>query len=219
MTILVIGEDSTMAECGNKFGDRHQLLHVRSHHDARPLFARASLILDFIIDDDPSQLQFYTGCKVPVFLNSVKTTLQQLIAGAGLEEVKFFGFNGLPTFVNRPVLELAIAREADREDVASICAGLDTGFEIVDDRPGMVSARVICMIVNEAYCSVEDGTALPSDIDVAMRLGTNYPRGPVEWGRAIGLRNVCDVLGALYRETQNERYRTCDLLSEEARQE
>jgi 3-hydroxybutyryl-CoA dehydrogenase len=219
MTIVIIGEDKAVAECRKKFGDKHQLLHFRSHHDGRPVFAGSSVVLDFIIDEDPSQLQFYSGCPVPVFLNSVKSTLQQLIAVPGLDGVKFFGFNGLPTFVDRPLLELVVANETDRPEISRICGELGTEFEIVADSPGMVSARVICMIINEAYCAIEDGTALPADIDVAMKLGTNYPRGPVEWARAIGLRNVCDVLSSLYRQTQNERYRICELLSEEARQE
>jgi 3-hydroxybutyryl-CoA dehydrogenase len=223
MTILIIGEAGALAECAKKFGNDHQLLHFPSHHEARSSFARSSIILDFIIDEDLSQLQFYAGCKAPVFLNSVKSTLQHLTSGMGapadLQDVRFFGFNGLPTFVDRQVLEVTVVREGDRNELEGICKELGTAYEIVADRPGMVTARVICMIINEAWCTIGDGTALPAAIDVAMKLGTNYPRGPVEWGRMIGLRNVTDVLGALYRETGDARYSICDLLAEEARQE
>jgi 3-hydroxybutyryl-CoA dehydrogenase len=121
--------------------------------------------------------------------------------------------------VNRHLLEVSLISETDRAALAEIASALGTPFEVTADQPGMVSARVVCMIVNEAFCTIEDGTATPANIDVAMKLGTNYPHGPVEWGRKIGLRNVCDVLSALYRETSDDRYMACELLRQEANRE
>ncbi|AKT50590.1 3-hydroxyacyl-CoA dehydrogenase NAD-binding domain-containing protein [Arsenicicoccus sp. oral taxon 190] len=57
-------------------------------------------------------------------------------------------------------------------------------------------ARTVAMLVNEAVAVVARGEAAPEDVDTAMRLGTNYPRGPIEWGREIGL----DVVGAQLEE-------------------
>ncbi len=49
-------------------------------------------------------------------------------------------------------------------------------------------------IVNEAVCVVQNEIATPEDVDLAMRLGTNYPRGPIEWGREIGGDRVRRIL-------------------------
>lgn len=217
MKILVIGEPTHFKECRARFGDL-TIHEARSHHEARPAFAQCQLVFDFIIDEDPSQLHVYSACKVPVFLNSVKSSIRQLIRG-DTTGARFYGFNGLSTFFNRPVLEVAVNNEADRESLAAISASLNMPFEIVADKPGMVSARVVSMIINEAFCTIEEGTASADDIDLAMKLGTNYPHGPVEWGRQIGLKNVCDVLDALYNETGNQRYTICNLLREEANRE
>jgi 3-hydroxybutyryl-CoA dehydrogenase len=70
----------------------------------------------------------------------------------------------------------------------------------------------VCQIVNETAFAVTAGVASGEDIDTAMRLGFNYPRGPVEWAEAIGLDNVLAVLDGLWSERREERYRAAPLL-------
>jgi 3-hydroxybutyryl-CoA dehydrogenase len=217
MKILAIGETTHFNECKARFGGV-DVLEARSHQEAMSVFNQCVAVFDFIIDEDTSQLYVYSACPVPVFLNSAKSSLQQIVKG-DIGAAQFFGFNGLPTFFNRPVLEVVLRRDTDRDLLAGISTRLDLPYEIVPDRPGMVSARIVSMIVNEAFSAMEDGTASPGDIDLAMKLGTNYPRGPVEWGRQIGLKNICDVLDALYAETGSQRYTICNLLREEAKRE
>ena len=54
--------------------------------------------------------------------------------------------------------------------------------------------------------------AQAEDIDQAMRLGTNYPLGPLRWADQIGLDEVLAVLEGLQRETGDDRYRPAPLL-------
>jgi 3-hydroxybutyryl-CoA dehydrogenase len=75
-----------------------------------------------------------------------------------------------------------------------------------------ISARVLAMIVNEAASAVEEGVAAPQSIDTAMRLGTNYPSGPLEWGERIGLPHVVHTLDALHDAVPDGRYRVIPLL-------
>jgi 3-hydroxybutyryl-CoA dehydrogenase len=88
-------------------------------------------------------------------------------------------------------------------------------IEVVGSRVGLITPRVICMIINEAYYTVQEGTANREDINQAMRLGTNYPKGPFEWCDAMGLQNVYEVLEAMYSDTKDERYKICSLLKQE----
>lgn len=78
--------------------------------------------------------------------------------------------------------------------------------------PEQVAARVLATIVNEAASAVEDGVATPEAIDTAMRLGTNYPSGPLEWGERIGLAHVVHTLEALHDAVPDGRYRVIPLL-------
>jgi 3-hydroxybutyryl-CoA dehydrogenase len=71
------------------------------------------------------------------------------------------------------------------------------------------------MIINEAYYTVQEGTASREDIDLAMKLGTNYPYGPFEWCQRIGIKYIFELLTAVYEDTKDERYRICPLLKKE----
>jgi 3-hydroxybutyryl-CoA dehydrogenase len=75
-----------------------------------------------------------------------------------------------------------------------------------------IAARMLATIVNEAASAVEDGVATPDAIDTAMRLGTNYPSGPLEWGERIGLPHVLHTLEALHASVPDGRYRVVPIL-------
>ncbi len=70
------------------------------------------------------------------------------------------------------------------------------------------------MIINEAYFALQDEVSSKDEIDTAMKLGTNYPHGPFEWSKKIGLKNIYGLLSKLV-ETNN-RYEPAGLLKKEA---
>lgn len=72
--------------------------------------------------------------------------------------------------------------------------------------------RTIACLINEAASAVMEGVATPADIDQAMKLGTNYPHGPLAWADLIGLDTVLGVLTGLFNEFGEDRYRPCPLL-------
>jgi 3-hydroxybutyryl-CoA dehydrogenase len=82
----------------------------------------------------------------------------------------------------------------------------------VKDAAGLTFPRILSLIINEAARSLEEGVATAEEIDVAMRLGVNYPQGPLRWADQIGLDEVVAVLEGLQRETGDDRYRPAPLL-------
>jgi 3-hydroxybutyryl-CoA dehydrogenase len=78
--------------------------------------------------------------------------------------------------------------------------------------PEQIEARILATLVNEAASAVADGVATPAAVDAAMRLGTNYPSGPLEWGERIGLSHVVHTLDALHATVPDGRYRVVPLL-------
>ena len=74
-----------------------------------------------------------------------------------------------------------------------------------------VLERIVCQLVNEAAFASAEGVAGPADIDLAMRLGLNHPRGPFEWARELGHSRVVAILDGL-RERHGERYRVAPAL-------
>jgi 3-hydroxybutyryl-CoA dehydrogenase len=75
-----------------------------------------------------------------------------------------------------------------------------------------IEARILATIVNEAASAVGDGVAGPAAVDTAMRLGTNYPHGPLEWGERLGLSQVVGTLDVLHASAPDGRYRVAPLL-------
>lgn len=143
--------------------------------------------------------------KKPVYVNGVITTLDKLPG-------TFIRINAWPGFLERGLIEVS----ADKDGAAltkSIFQKLDWKFQLMPNVPGMISARVISMIVNEAYYALEDEVSTKEEIDIAMKLGTNYPYGPFEWSRKIGLRNIHSLLSHLCKT--DPRYTPSSLLVRE----
>ena len=75
------------------------------------------------------------------------------------------------------------------------------------DVPGLVVARTIAMLVNEASDTVEQGVCDAAGADAAMTLGVNYPAGPFAWLALWGADAVVRLLDALDAQYRGERYR------------
>ena len=76
----------------------------------------------------------------------------------------------------------------------------------VDDARREILERVVAQLVNEASFAADEGVAAPDDIDTAMRLGLNHPRGPFEWLDSLGAARVVTVLDGLRQRTGSGRY-------------
>jgi 3-hydroxybutyryl-CoA dehydrogenase len=81
---------------------------------------------------------------------------------------------------------------------------------VLPDVPALVVARTVAMLAAFGADAVEVGVASAVDVDTAMRIGVNYPRGPIEWGDAVGWGWVERVLGALGAAEDPGRYRIPD---------
>jgi len=78
--------------------------------------------------------------------------------------------------------------------------------------PDAIRDRILAAIVNEAASAVEDRTASPEAIDTAMRLGTNWPNGPLAWGEERGLGTAVATLDDLAAGASDDRYAVVPLL-------
>jgi 3-hydroxybutyryl-CoA dehydrogenase len=75
-----------------------------------------------------------------------------------------------------------------------------------------IFARVLAAIVNEAALALDSGVATREDIDIAMKLGTNYPRGPLEWAELIGRHTTASLLRAMNGQVDDGRFRPAEWL-------
>jgi 3-hydroxybutyryl-CoA dehydrogenase len=161
---------------------------------------------------DPAALRDGKPIDGPGF-RAIPLVARSLATAAGRQDA--VGCYALPPIAGAPLVELT--RRAATSDATARAAErffTERGklVEWVGDSPGLVLGRIVSQIVNEAAFAVGRGIGSAEDIDTAMRLGFNYPRGPLEWGEAIGLDHVLAVLDGLREELGEERYRAAPSL-------
>ena len=152
-----------------------------------------------------SILPGFASLAKPVFINSVTQNLVDLKAPGNILRI-----NSWPGFLRRPTWE--IAGEMN-ENIESVFEKMGIKINVVADEPGFIAARIIAMIINEAYFAVTDKVSSKKEIDTAMKLGTNYPYGPFEWAALIGKNNILELLQKL--SLTDTRYQPAELLIKE----
>ena len=146
--------------------------------------------IDAFFDFSPEYLIIKNlPAEIPVFKNAVALQLKDLPAN-------YVRFNGWPGFIHRNIFEI-VSPKIMEEKTKKIMDALQWKFIFVPDIQGMIAARIICMIINEAWYALDDEVSTKPEIDTAMKLGTNYPYGPFEWGEKIGLPQVAELLKKL----------------------
>lgn len=141
------------------------------------------------------------------------------VAASVEHPARVFGFSLLPPWAGRTTVECARALQAvdtDADAAAAVWSALGLAPVWVADGTALVLGRIVCCLVNEAAFAWMERAAGAADIDTAMRLGTRYPRGPIEWANIVGPRVVVAVLDALAAEHGEDRYRVAPLLRRHA---
>lgn len=149
----------------------------------------------FDLRDEAWDLARYQRYQGPVFISAVVGTRAEYHAPEHVVRI-----NAWPGMLARPALE-AVGHPSIRPAAEAVLSSLGKTVAWVDDLVGMVSPRVIAMIINEAGFAFEEGVSTKASIDVAMKLGTNYPFGPFEWGTMIGWQRLQQLQKALAKES------------------
>ena len=208
MKIVVLADESLQMELLAQGLRENVLTEWVNEPEALLNYPDADAYIDLLFQNDTLRnsilQQLYPK---PVFVNAVITTLRQLPEG-------FIRINGWSTFLKRPVVEAAAADDNMKTKTEEIFSLFNKTPEWCPDTPGFISVRVIAMIINEAYFALQDEVSCKEEIDIAMKLGTNYPYGPFEWSKKIGLKNLYELLSTL--AGTSSRYQPATLLKKEA---
>ncbi|HET7119567.1 MAG TPA: 3-hydroxyacyl-CoA dehydrogenase family protein [Hanamia sp.] len=150
----------------------------------------------FILSASLPSLDFRQFGSKPVFINAVTETLTELNLPENVSRL-----NAWPGFLQNKIWEVA---SNNQKNIGIVFNTINHDFMVVKDEPGLVAARVISMIINEAFYALGEKVSTKEEIDLAMKLGTNYPWGPFEWAEKIGINNIYHLLEKL--SEKNDRY-------------
>lgn len=165
----------------------------------------ADIIVDARFLDPSKKLAMpYTGSLV------VTNTLTHSTSAYGSENVI-----GIPMLPNHFASQSTVEYSGDA-DASDFFATLGKTGEKIGDCVAGVFPRALAMIINEAAFALQESVASAKDIDQAMKLGTNYPKGPLAWCDEIGAEAIVATLDALAKEYGGDRYRVASRLRRNA---
>ena len=188
--------------------------------DAAQIQANASLVIDTSAGDEAMKrrtLEKLDSELAPsaVIMTSCLVGSTTLMASWTKRPEQVVGFATFYPLADRKIIEIAAGlrtSESALHQAQDHFRSLGKEFVKVKDAAGLTFPRVLSLIINEAARSLEEGVAEADEIDIAMRLGVNYPVGPLRWADQIGLDEVLAVLEGLQRETGDDRYRPAPLI-------
>lgn len=197
-------QQEELVSCGIREGtdviwvvEKEALLHQK-HADA---------VIDLLFENEPENLALLRQASGLKIINSVMDTVPET-------EDSFIRINGWPTFLKAPVVEASCLHGDLKKLAETVFSVFDKTVAWLPDHPGFVVPRVVSLIVNEAYFALAEGVSTPEEIDIAMKLGTAYPFGPLEWSEKIGLKHIAALLLKLGKE--QPRYTPAPLLLQQA---
>ncbi|HZW70889.1 MAG TPA: 3-hydroxyacyl-CoA dehydrogenase family protein [Hanamia sp.] len=199
MNILIIGDDTQKDEISAlPAGEKTTVIFA----DSLPGIESLTNFDAFFILPSLEEIDVKIFQHKPVFINSVIECLSE----SGLPQ-NVGRINAWPGFLLRQLWEVASHSE---NNIEPIFREFNRQAIVVKDEPGFVAARVISMIINEAFYAFEEKISNMEEIDRAMKLGTNYPWGPFEWAEKIGIQNIYLLLEKL--ALKEERYKPAPAL-------
>jgi 3-hydroxybutyryl-CoA dehydrogenase len=146
-----------------------------------------------------AQLDSLLGAESVFFVDAYATDLAACARRMRHPE-RLVGYGLLGSLAAQSAVEI-VDSEVSSDDALELAqevfAALGRGVVLVADVPGLFLGRVVGSIVNEAAIAIHENVASPDDIDDAMRLGANYPIGPIAWGREIGGGRLTRILRRL----------------------
>jgi 3-hydroxybutyryl-CoA dehydrogenase len=201
--VAIVG---TVADQFAELLDRHYAHVVRIEND--DLLAETDADATIVIDAGDgagdrsavlAQIDSLFGPETIVFADAYATDLAHAARSMSHPE-RLVGYGLLGAWEDQRAIEIvdpAGASDDALELAQEMFESLGKGVVLVENRPGLFLGRVVGSLVNEAVIAVNDNVASAQDVDLAMRLGVNYPIGPIEWGREIGGARISRILRRL----------------------
>lgn len=157
------------------------------------------------------------GENVVLATNTSSISITEIATAAGAAASRVVGmhfFNPVPLMALVEVIPGLATSPAVIERTIALATAMGKTPLKANDRAGFVSNRVLMPMINEAFYAWMEGVAEPEAIDGIMKLGCNFPMGPLRLADFIGLDTCVHIMNVLADGLNNDRYRACPLLKQ-----
>jgi 3-hydroxybutyryl-CoA dehydrogenase len=123
-------------------------------------------------------------------------------------------FNPVPLMALVEVVRGAATSDATVATARAFAEAVGKTPITVKDSPGFVVNRVLFPMINEAVTALAESVASAEDIDTGMKLGANFPMGPLALADLVGLDTTQAILATLHRDLGDPKYAPSPLFDE-----
>lgn len=155
------------------------------------------------------------GSDAVLATNTSSISITEIATAAGDSADRVVGmhfFNPVPVMKLVEVIKGLATSSATVDRTVALAKAMGKTPIPANDRAGFVSNRVLMPLINEAFNAWMEGVATPEDIDEIMKLGCNFPMGPLRLADFIGLDVCHDIMMVLHRELGDPKFFPCPLL-------
>ena len=198
-----------------------------SYVHVEDLMKEADVVIEAVVEDASVKRQLfqrlaklYTGTQVlatntsSIAITEIAAAADQVVPGTGQRVIGMHFFNPVPVMKLVEVIKGLQTSQATTDRVIELSRALGKTPVPANDRAGFVSNRVLMPMINEAFHAWMEGVAQPADIDEIMKLGCNFPMGPLRLADFIGLDTCVHIMNVLADGLNDDKYRACPLLKQ-----
>ncbi len=189
--------------------------------------AGADIVIEAVVEDAGVKAdlfgqfaRMFTGEQIlasntsSISITQIAAAADKAVPGTSSRVIGMHFFNPVPIMKLVEVINGLETSKQTTERVLALSTAMGKTAVPANDRPGFVSNRVLMPMINEAFYALMEGVAEPKDIDEIMKLGCNFPMGPLNLADFIGLDTCVHIMDVLADGLNNDRYRACPLLKQ-----
>jgi len=198
-----------------------RISYTQSHDDLKG----ADWVIEAVVEDAKVKFELFASLarlfpeeNVVLATNTSSISITEIATHAGMagngasRVVGMHFFNPVPVMPLVEVISGMQTADSVVERTVAFAEALGKTPLKANDRPGFVSNRVLMPLINEAFYALMEGVADAESIDGVMRLGCNFPMGPLRLADFIGLDTCMSIMNVLHEGLGNPKYAPCPLL-------
>jgi 3-hydroxybutyryl-CoA dehydrogenase len=183
-------------------------------------FREVDFVIEAVVEDEEAKIGLFQKldkvCPPEIIFASNTSSISiTRMAARTSRAPRFIGMhfmNPVPAMKLVEIIRGLATSQETFEQTRALAERLGKNTMTAEDFPGFIVNRVLLPMINEAIYTMYEGVGGVSDIDLAMKLGTNQPMGPLELADLIGLDTCLAIMEVMHRTLGDDKYRPCPLL-------